>query len=108
MHRLHDNVRVTPSVAFTLIELVTVIAVVAVLATMLLPVLARQKSSTQSSQCFQNTQQLIQALLMYSAESADYLPPNHDDGSMTPGELPDVLRQFSRVYGVTRTPEAPI
>ena len=53
-----------------------VIAIIAILAAMLLPLLARAKQKAQAIYCLNNTKQLAYALLQYTADHGEWLPPN--------------------------------
>lgn len=71
--------------AFTLIELLVVIAILGILAGLLLPVLSRAKGKAQGALCLNCGKQLMTAMIMYTADNRDFLPPNPDDGNKIPG-----------------------
>src|ERR1039458_3699166 len=70
--------------AFTLADLLALLGVCVLLALLLTPALARTRVSDQGFQCLHNVRQLMAAVLMYTHDYQDWLPPNYDDGSTTP------------------------
>ncbi len=64
-----------PGQGFTLIELLVVIAIIAILAALLLPALARAKVQAKAMACVNNNRQIATALMMYTGDNANFLPP---------------------------------
>jgi len=62
-----------------------VIAIIAILAGMLLPALAKAKTKSQGIFCMNNGRQMTLGLQLYAHDNNDYLPPNPDNGNVTPG-----------------------
>ncbi len=72
---------------FTLIELLAVLAVCAGLVSVVAPALGRTRSRSQSFQCMKNLRQLMHAMTLYAHDYHELLPPNPDDGNITPGYM---------------------
>ena len=69
--------------AFTLIELLVVIAIIAILAAMLMPALAKAKNQASKVTDINNLKQIMVAVNIYTADSADVMPwPNWDSGDI--------------------------
>lgn len=71
-------VAASKSGGFTLVELLAVFAVIAIIMAILAPALGAGKNKTQSVICINNLRQMQIAMINYSGDSNDMLPPNHD------------------------------
>lgn len=83
--------------AFTLTELIVVITVLAILALILIPVIARVRSSAQSTHCVSNLQQIGRAFTLYAQDHRSCLPPAVDTAD---GNTP----WFVAIHSYTGTP----
>ncbi len=71
--------------AFTLVDLLATIAVILLLASVIAPAFAKTNSWGKTVQCMNNKRRLMAAVLMYSRDNSDLLPPDPDDGNIVPG-----------------------
>jgi len=72
--------------AFTLLELVLVLACVFFLAVLILPAFGGTTGAkSKALQCLQNQRQIMAAMLMYTQDNNDFMPPNPDDGNTVSG-----------------------
>ncbi len=70
--------------AFTLIELLVVIAIIAILAAILFPVFAQAREKARQAACLSNTKQIGLAILQYSQDYDEMMPPNGPHDSTNP------------------------
>jgi prepilin-type processing-associated H-X9-DG protein len=70
--------------AFTLADLLALVGMFVLLALLLTPALARTRVGDQGFHCLHNVRQLMTAMLIYTHDYQDWLPPNFDDGNTTP------------------------
>ncbi len=60
--------------AFTLVELLTVVGIIAVLIAVLLPMLSVVQRAAMQTRCASNLRQIGQAIVLYSADNAEWVP----------------------------------
>lgn len=78
---------VTRKKGFTLIELLVVIAIISILAAILFPVFARARENARRTSCLSNIKQMGLALMQYTQDYDEGLPPTHITGYT--GSYPD-------------------
>jgi prepilin-type processing-associated H-X9-DG protein/prepilin-type N-terminal cleavage/methylation domain-containing protein len=67
--------------AFTLVELLVTVGIIAVLVSILVPAISLARGHANEVRCLANQRSLIQAMLLYAADNAGYLPPPNWDGA---------------------------
>ena len=70
--------------AFTLIELLVVIAIIAILAAILFPVFATARKKARQTACLSNTKQISLAVIAYTQDYDEMMPPNGTPNTSTP------------------------
>lgn len=71
--------------AFSLTELLVVLSLLALLFLTLIPARASVGFRSSSLQCLDNLRQLMDAIMLYTADNHDLFPPNPDDGTTVLG-----------------------
>lgn len=72
------------SAGITRCEVVTIVAMLGLLTGLLLPALAHDATRGLRALCLHRLAQLGRALQMYASDAREWLPPNPDDGNLTP------------------------
>ena len=107
LNKLKEN-KTMRKKGFTLIELLVVIAIIAILAGMLIPALGSAKQKAQDILCGSQMKQIGMAMISYSNDFEDYLPPSRPSiasflilNNYAPA--PYVRGEFDSTWGVYHT-----
>ncbi len=86
-----------PHRGLTLIELLVVIAIIAILAAILFPVFAQAREKARQAACLSNTKQIALAVIMYSQDYDEMMPPNGTPNTSILPPLNPRLAMFERI-----------
>jgi len=101
---------------FTLIELLVVIAIIAILAAILFPVFAQAKTAAKKAQATSDIKQQALAILMYTNDSDDIMPPRARIGFGPANNGPDIsdgmswdliIQPYTKNYNLIMSPMDP-
>lgn len=99
--------RISPSNAFTLMELLLVIALIATLAGLMLPALSRAREAGRATACLSNLRQAGIALQLYTQDHNNRLPFMRDRSLTVTNELPGPDQVLSNYLGNVRVLRCP-
>lgn len=108
-------VRTRPFAGFTLIELLVVIAVISIIAAILFPVFAKVREKARQTSCASNVKQLSLAILQYTQDYDETVPPVEYTQSPWPDNEPAdyytwaiLVQPYVKSWSVFRCPDTEV